>query len=259
MKEEVFNVKPLSRLTVRVNDMVEEGDYAMVVRSSAAVVAERSQYFVYNDTMTGSHCSPGIPQPGGRWFFAEGTTRDSFESYLTVFNPCAYSTWLEVRMYASDGSLTKEHLGLGAGERKTLRLNSYLPADADYSLRVSSLLPVLAERAAYFNAQNVTGGYCVAGTPLPRERWLFPEGCTGQGFTTWLALFNPQEEEQAVTVDYYLGDGEVASREYLLPPEERVTIDVAAEVGSADEVSIEVSSRAGIVAERSMYFSRTSP
>jgi peptidoglycan/xylan/chitin deacetylase (PgdA/CDA1 family) len=255
-KEAAFDVEPLSRLTLRVNDVVESGDYSMVVRSSAPVVAERSEYFAYNDILTGSHCVPGVMQPNGRWFFAEGTTRNFFESYLTVFNPCDYNTWLEVRMIVSDGSLRKEVLDLAAGERKTIYLNSYLPPDVDYSLSISSLLPVVAERAAYFQTHNIVGGYCSPGATQAQETWLFPEGCTSPGFSEWLALFNPGGVEQIVTVNYLCGDGEEVSSEYFLPPESRVTVDVAACVGQAEEVAIEVSSPEGIVAERSIYFNR---
>ena len=256
-KQAVFGVKPLTRLTIRVNDLVEGGDYSMEVRSSAPVVAERSEYFVYNDILTGSSCATGASRPSGRWFFAEGTTRSFFDGYLTVFNPCDYGTWLEVRMITSDGSVREESLSLAAGERKTLLLNSYLPADIDYSLTISSLLPVVTERATYFEFHNIMGGFCSGGTPEPRDHWLFPEGCTAQGFSEWLALFNPQGKEQVVIVDYLRADGEVISREYLLPPEGRVTVDVGAEAGQSDAVSIEVSSPAGIVAERSIYFNRT--
>lgn len=255
-RKAVFDVEPLARLTLRVNDVVESGDYAMVVRSSAAVVAERSEYFAYNDILTGSHCAAGVTRPSGRWFFAEGTTRGLFDSYLTVFNPCDYDTWLEVRMIVSDGSLRVEALALAAGERKTIFLNSYLPPDSDYSLSISSLLPVVAERAAYFQTHNSAGGYCSPGTTQAQGTWLFPEGCTGPGFSEWLALFNPAGEEQVVTVDYMCGDGRVVSREYLLPPEGRVTVDVACEAGQVEEVAMEVRSPVGVVAERSIYFNR---
>jgi hypothetical protein len=249
-----FTVGPLARLTVRVNEIVEEGDYSMVLRSSAPVVAERSEYFVYNNTLTGSNCGSGAVQPSGSWFFAEGTTRDFFDGYLSVFNPCAYGTWLEVRMIVSDGSLVKEYLDLAAGERKTLYLDAYLPADIDYSLSLSSLLPITAERSMYFRTRNIAGGYCSPGIPQARDHWLFTEGCTSPGFTEYLVIFNPLAAQQLATVEYLRGDGETVSRDYLLPAEGRVTIDVAAEAGQSDELSIEVSSEAGIVAERSIYF-----
>lgn len=253
-RRSVLEVQPLSRVTVCVNDLVEGGDYSMVVRSASPVVAERSEYFIYNDILTGSHSAPGACVPNVRWFFAEGTTRSFFDGYLTLFNPCDFATWVRVRMIASDGSISEESISVGAGERKTLYLNNYLPADIDYSLSISSLLPVVSERTAYFQSQNVTGGYCSAGTAEPRDHWLFPEGCTAPGFSEWLALFNPQDREQVVRVEYIRGDGESISREYLLPSQGRVTIEVAAEVGQTEEVSIEATSPAGIVAERSIYF-----
>jgi peptidoglycan/xylan/chitin deacetylase (PgdA/CDA1 family) len=254
VKETSFRVGPLSRLTVHVNDILEAGDYSTVIRSSTPMVAERSEYFVYSDVITGSYCSTGAAQPSGSWFFAEGTTRSFFDSYLSVYNPCTYGTLFEISMIMSDGSLRKESLSLGAGERKTLYLNSYLPPEVDYSLSISSLLPVVAERATYFRFQNMAGGYCSPGTPQPREHWLFPEGCTDHGFTEWLALFNPWREDQVVKVEFIRNDGEIVSRDYQLPAQGRITLDVAAEAGQADAVSMEVSCEEGIVAERSIYF-----
>jgi peptidoglycan/xylan/chitin deacetylase (PgdA/CDA1 family) len=250
----VLDVQPLSRVTSCINDIVEGGDFSLVVRSSIPVVAERSEYFAYKGVFTGSYCSPGSCAASGRWLFAEGTTRNFFDGYLTLFNPCGFGTWLKVRMILSDGSIVEERLSLAAGERKTLLLNSYIPADVDYSLNISSLLPVVAERATYFETQNILGGYCSGGSVEPRKVWLFPEGCTAQGFSEWLAIFNPLEKEQVVSVSYIRGDGESVERDYLLPPEERVTVDVAGEAGQSDEISIEVSSPLGVVAERSIYF-----
>jgi hypothetical protein len=252
--ETTCNVAPLSRLTVKVNDLAEQGDYSMVLRSSTPVVAERSEYFVYNDILTGSHSASGAVRPSGRWYFAEGTTRDFFDGYLSVFNPCAVDTWLEVRMVTSDGALVKEDLDLAAGERKTLYLDAYLPPEIDYSLSVSSLLPITAERSVYFRSHNIAGGFCSPGVTQASDRWLFPEGCTGPGFTEYLAIFNPQASPQLATVEFLRGDGETVSREYMLPAEGRVTIDVGIEAGQSDEMSIDVSSEIGIVVERSLYF-----
>lgn len=252
--ETAFEVGPLSRRTLHVNEMVEGGDYAAVLISTAPVVAERSEYFVYLDSLAGSHCVSGAVRPSASWFFAEGTTRDFFDSYLSVFNPCEYATWFEVSIFVSDGSLRKESLSLAAGERKSLHLNSYLPPEVDYSVSVSSLLPVAAERATYFRFHNIAGGYCSPGATQPRERWLFPEGCTSRGFSEWLSLFNPGDGKRFVKVEFIRGDGENVKREYQLPPQGRMAIDVGAEAGEADAVSLEVSCGEGIVAERSIYF-----
>lgn len=254
--EAAFTVPPLGRVTARVNDLVPEGDYSAVLRSSSPVVAERSEYFAYKDFLTGGHCVPGTAAPRGEHYFAEGTTRSTFDGYLTLYNPCNFSTWIKVRMIGSDGVVREEMVDLAAGDRATLNINAYLPPDIDYSIRLSSLLPVLAERASYFQSHNVMGGSCSPGCAAPQEHWLFPEGCTAQGFQEWLALFNPGEGESMVTVEFLPGGGEAVTRSYLLQPEARVTLDVAAEVGQVQEVSVAVTAPSGVVAERSVYFSK---
>jgi peptidoglycan-N-acetylglucosamine deacetylase len=260
VEETKLAVPPLTRVTARVNDLVEGGgDISIIMRSSIPVVAERSQYFLYDGRIAGSYCTPGVSAPFNQWYFAEGTTRSFYENYLTLFNPCAYSTWIKVRLPGSDGQAREEMVDLDAGARKTLHLNEYMPADIDFSIHVSSLLPVVAERSAYFQSHNVAGGYCTRGTPQAQTYLLFPEGCTAPGYQEWLALFNPSKRAQEVRVEYLRGEGEAVSRSYVLPPEGRQTIDVAAEVGQEAEVSIEVEAPGGVVAERSVYFSRPVP
>jgi peptidoglycan/xylan/chitin deacetylase (PgdA/CDA1 family) len=255
--EAAIDVLPLARVTVKVNDLVEwNGDLSMILQSSKEVVAERSQYFVYNNLITGSHSAPGCCEPGNEWYLAEGTTRDFFDSYLVILNPCRYPTLLKIELLASDGGTREEVVELAADERKTLHINEYLPPDLDYSVHLSSLLPVVVERSSYFRSHNTTGGYCQTGELSPSDYWLFPEGCTASGFQEWLALLNPTLNTQEVTVEYLCGEGETQRRNYSLPPLERITIDVVAEAGRDDYVSIEVKAPGGVVAERSIYFSR---
>lgn len=256
VKEVVLKVAPTARVTARVNDLVEEGDYSMLLRSTVPVVAERSEYFTFNGMVTGAHCAGGVTEPHGEWFFAEGTTRDFFHSYLTLFNPCGYSTWVKVRLLLSDGSLREETVELPSERRRTLYLNACLPPDIDYSIHLYSLLPISAERASYFQSNNVWGGCCSRGSPSPATRWIFAEGCTDAGFNEWLAIFNPHLEQEEVTVQYRTGGVEAITRTYLLPPEGRLTLDAAVEAGMHGEMTVEISSRRGVVAERSLYFSR---
>ncbi|MBC7231313.1 MAG: polysaccharide deacetylase family protein [Actinobacteria bacterium] len=253
-----LELRPLMRLTLRLNDLVPEGDYSATVHATEKVAVERSQYFVYDGFCPGASCSPGMTEPATKLCFAEGTTRERCDSYLALFNPCAYATCLVLRMHVSDGSVREERMCLGAGERKTLRLDRYLPPGCDYSLEVLSLLPVAAERAAYFQDHNLAGGFCDVGVADPSRRWIFAEGSTGPGFRQWLILFNPNPRELAASVTY-LCSGEELAREYPLPPGGRVTVDVGAEVGERPEVAMEVSCEEGIAAERALYFDRMMP
>ena len=251
-------VGPLSRLTLRVNDRVPEGDYSAVVRSSEPVAVERSQYFLYGGFCAGSSCSPGTTRPAARHYFAEGTTRERFDSYLSLHNPCGHDTWVLVRMHVSDGSLREERLALGAGERRTMRLDTCLPPDRDYSLTVLSLLPVAVERSVYFLSHNLAGGFCDAGVREASGSWYFAEGSTRPGFTQWLAVFNPNARQEVARVTYICGE-EAVEREYLIPPGQRVTVAVGSEVGERDEVAMVVSCDGGILAERSLYFDHAMP
>ncbi len=243
------------RTTVGLNSLIPAGEYSLVVRSEIPLAVERSSYYVFDGVITGASCTAGEESPRTEWFFAEGTTRDYFRTFLVLHNPCRYSTWARVRMEVAGGSYAEENVVLGARERRTLYLNTCLPPAADYSLRVESLLPILAERSVYFQTHNVAGGSCSTAVPAPAKEWFFAEGCTAQGYSEWLAIYNPWEKEQEVEVTYYPG-GEPVRRRYLIPARGRATVDVAAEVGRVPEVSMEVLSSAGVVAERSTYFER---
>lgn len=257
--EATLVVPPMGRITKRVNDLTSSnGDVSLEVASEVPLFAERSQYFTYGGSIYGSHTRAGISSPHNEWYFAEGTTRSLFESYLTVFNPCRYATLVKLRLPVADGDVREEIITLDSLQRKTLHLNEYLDSDVDYSIHLQSLLPVVAERSTYFQSHNVSGGYCSSGATSPAQYWLFPEGSTALGTSEWLALFNPGKAQQEVNVQYMLRGQEPVTRGYLLPPEGRVTIDVGAEVGQNNEVSIEIKAPRGVVAERSIYFSRAS-
>ncbi|OFW59227.1 MAG: hypothetical protein A2Y75_01760 [Candidatus Solincola sediminis] len=254
-----LTVGPLERITKQVNEMIsEKGDVSMRITSELPIVAERSQYFTYDGSIPGAHTGSGSSAPHNEWYFAEGTTRNLFESYLTLFNPCRYPTLVKAMLPVAGGEMRQEVLELGALQRKTLHLNEYLPKDADYSVHLQSLLPIVAERSTYFQTQNVNGGYCSSGINSPRQYSLLCEGSTAPGSSEWLALFNPLGGEQEVSVRYLPGGQDPIERKYLLPQQGRVTLDVGAEAGQNNQVSIEVMAPRGVVAERSIYFSRSS-
>ena len=249
-----LSVPPLARATLRVNDLVPAGDHVLVARCDTPVVVERAQYFSYGNGIKGGNCTTGTSFPRGDWYFAGGTTRSLCDTYLTVYNPCREATRVRCALSGSDGTRVDEEFVLQAGERRDLFLNSYLPPDIDYAVRVESLLPVVAERNAFFLFNNVSGGSCDTGGEPPGERWCFAEGCTAPGFAERLALFNPLEGAQKAKVTFLLGSGEKVSRNYTLPSLGLLSVDVAAEVGQANEVAVLIQAQREIVAERTFLF-----
>ncbi len=128
----------------------------------------------------------------------------------------------------------------------------------DVSLYLRSNRDIIAERPMYFNYMGAwTGGHDVVGAAAPRERWLFAEGYTGDGFDEWLCIQNPNGADFNVDVTYFFADGSPPlTKQYYLQRNSRFTVKVNDEVGTGKDVSIEIRSPAGkpVVAERPMYF-----
>jgi len=134
--------------------------------------------------------------------------------------------------------------------RYTVDVDSHLPS-AEVSARITSNLPVVAERAMYWKGRS--DGHDTLGTPCPEYRWFFAEGYTGGGFEEWLLVQNPWGRAAQVNVVFMFPGGSTQSLTMAVPARSRYTIDVGSVVG-AKEVGLTVSSDLPVVAERAMYF-----
>ncbi|MHB8781065.1 MAG: DUF5719 family protein [Candidatus Geothermincolia bacterium] len=188
------------------------------------------------------------------WYFAEGYTGPGFNTWLTLQNPSATGTQVEI-YYLLEGEVRLvDHYALG-GARTTINVNEDIGPGKNVSIRVHSAVPLAVERPVYFSygPQGWDGGHSVVGATAPALEWYFAEGTTRDGFDEWLCLQNPQPAPATVTVTYMRPSGDDTTAIYLLQPTSRTTISVNAVVENAD-VSMHVSSTAPIIAERPMYF-----
>jgi hypothetical protein len=109
--------------------------------------------------------------PFHRWYFAEGTTRPNFDSYLTIMNPDPdHDTPCKITYMLGDGTTKEQTINVAKNSRATV-----LPRDAigqadsptsDFSASVVSLnaQAIVVERPMYFNYHGKwTGGHCVVG------------------------------------------------------------------------------------------------
>ena len=84
------------------------------------------------------------------WYFAEGTTRDNFTTYMAVMNPAAKATDVTFTyMLASGNPITVTHT-VAAKSRYTIDISADVGANQDVSTFIKSTLPVVAERPMYF-------------------------------------------------------------------------------------------------------------
>ncbi|MDD3718782.1 MAG: polysaccharide deacetylase family protein [Actinomycetota bacterium] len=267
---------PRSRTTINVGAVVPAGsDVSLAIEASQDIVAERPMYFRYQGTITGGHNVMGAEAPREEWFFAEGCSREGFDTWLCLQNPTGEAAVCDISYYCGDGT-SEERVGIGLApnSRSTipvhetgLGLGRAGDARGDFSIAVRSTncVPVVAERPMYFRYQGtITGGHNVMGAEAPREEWFFAEGCSREGFDTWLCLQNPTGEAAVCDISYYCGDGTSEERVGIgLAPNSRSTIPVhetglglgrAGDARGDFSIAVRSTNCVPVVAERPMYF-----
>ena len=255
-------VAPHARTTVDASKDVGAGkDFSCRVASmnGVGIIAERPMYFNYHGAWTGGHDTMGAPEPKADWYFAEGTTRFDFVTYLCIANPSDSQAAVTVSYYLESGESKDTLHFVPPHARQTIDTAADIGSGRDFSCRVSATngVGIVAERPMYFSYGGWTGGHDAMGAPYPRTDWYFAEGTTRTGFVTYYCIANPAEVSASVTVTYMHADGFNQEVKYTVAPRSRMTIDASRDIGPGKDFSCRISStnRTPIVAERPMYFS----
>ncbi len=245
-----------TRVTIRVNDVVGPNrDVSMLVTADSPIVAERPMYMDYADAWPGAHDVVGATEPLTSFYFAEGTTRAGFEEYLCLLNPSPAATVAHVTYMFPGGATQAQEVPLAGNTRVTIRVRDVVGADRDVSVRITANAAIVAERPMYCAyGGSWTGAHDVIGIQGPEVTFNFAEGSTRAGiFDEYLCLMNPYTLATTAHVIYMFPDGTTTVRNVPIGATERVTIKVNDVVGYDKDVSMLVTSDAGIVAERPMY------
>ncbi len=237
---------------------MEGVEFGMKVSASTEVVAERAIYFTMGKRDDGT-VSIGSPELSKTWYFAEGYTGGSFETYLLILNPHGKAGRAKLTFYLEGGSSRSFEVDLSPSARRTVKVDDLPGMDGQaFAIELDSSLPVAAERAEYFDKGYVRGGHASVGsTGLSRE-WHFAEGCTRQFFEEYVLVGNPRGEPARVQLHYRLPEGSQGV-EILVPPGSRVTVPVHSQPGlSGKDLGLSIYADAPLVAERAMYYDRDS-
>jgi hypothetical protein len=172
-QEAKYTVAPRSRMTIDASRDIGPGkDFSCRISSTnrTPIVAERPMYFSYGKGWTGGHDTMGTPYPKSDWFFAEGTARPGFVTYLCVQNTSDKAADVKIRYLKGDGTTAEQLLKVPAGSRSTIAANDFLgtAADAshDFALQVTCTnnAPIVVERPMYFSyGSGWTGGHDTMG------------------------------------------------------------------------------------------------
>ncbi len=250
-----YSVGANSRFTVPVRETVGCGSFSAHVRSDTPVLAERAMYFRYKGRKGGSD-SIGTDAPSKTWFFAEGYTGASFDTWVLLQNPNHATANVTLSFMRADGGVITRQASIPPRSRHSVHVDEVPGLEAcDVSTQVFSDIPVVAERAMYFNYGGKDGGHGSIGASSTSNTWFFAEGYTGESFDTWVLLQNPNDGTATVTLSFMKPDGAISSHQVSVPGRRRHSVHVDTLPGlEATEVSVRVDSDLPIVAERSMYF-----
>ncbi len=246
------------RQSVHVDDVpgLSDCNVSTQVTCSQPVVAERSMYFNYNGK-AGGHNSIGVTQPSPNWYFAEGYTGGSFDTWVLLQNPNSSAVTATLNFMVDDGRVVPYQVSIPAKARYTVPVDAVPGLDnCSVSTQVTCDKPIVAERAMYFNYEGKDDGHDSIGITQPSSNWYFAEGYTGGEFDTWVLLQNPNPSPTTVTLQFMLDDGRVVPYQVTIAAKARYSVKVDAVAGlDCCNVSTQVISDLPVVAERAMYFS----
>jgi len=224
-KSIVVTVAPHSNLVTDINSQLPGQSLSIIANSDRPVVVERT--LTFSNGGYGLTTRAGTNTPATNWLFAEGTTVNRFQTYLTILNP----NTIPVRVTASffgqtGGSLGSKTIVVAGNSRANLKLNDFLSASGIASVLTSDL-PVVVERPEYFGSPNEAGvaGSDVFGLNGAGVRWSFPGGDTN-GNSEFLLVYNPSPLPVAIDVDLYGSNGQRVVKRVSVPPTVRYNINV---------------------------------
>jgi len=244
-----------ARATYSMQADIGQNNASIEVVSSLPVVAERSMYR-YN-RREGSD-SIGASEPARTFYLAEGSTAWGFTTYVLVQNPNAgKKATVTLTCMTPTGPRTLAPFTMAPGTRLTVFMNSLIP-NTDFSTRVTSNVPIIAERAMYWGAGTSLGEAChdSIGLDSPHGDFFLPDGQTSDGWETFTLVQNPNNSAVKVMVSYLLSNG-TTSGSFIttVPANSRSTFNMGSQLPSG-RASIAVSCITPgkqILAERSMY------
>ena len=268
-----LTIPPHSRRTIHANTILggKQG-LSAAIASDRSIVAERSMYYQYGNGALGGDMTSGSTSPAKEWYFAEGTCRPGFDSYLCIENPGVGTADVRIDYALGNGAASAQKVTVKPLSRLTINVKDHLGGGDDAAHDFSCIVKctngrsIIAERPQYFNYGGVwDGGHNVVGLNAPAPAFYFAEGTCRPGFEPYLCIFNPQSHSAKVKITFMLGNGKQVSGYLRVGGRSRFTARVKDYLGEGDDdahdFSCEVRSVDGsaIVVERPMYFDYHGP
>ena len=194
-----------SRASFNMADDIGAADASIKVEASVPVIPERA---MYRNNRREGHDSTGTTSPSREYYLAEGTTDWGFKTYVLVQNPNNARNTVTVTYMTPEGPVKQDPFTMPANSRKTIEVNSVVPAK-DLSTHVHGSLPLIAERAMYWGGNTALGEAChdSIGISEPHSTFYLPDGQSSSGHETWTLVQNPNGKAVDVEITYMTPTG----------------------------------------------------
>ncbi|MBI4454870.1 MAG: gliding motility-associated C-terminal domain-containing protein [Acidobacteria bacterium] len=202
-------------------------------------------------TATGSFgVNNTVPEISKSWLLAEGSTV-GFEAYALVHNPNNAPVTVTLTFFKQDGTTQTYSEVVPALTRTTVPIHREVPGTFSVSTRVDATLPILVERAMYFNSSR--GGHDSIGVTSTAQSWFFPANRSLAGDEDFILIVNPSSSSTAaVTATFFFENQNPLTQTYSVGPNSRFTIPVHGVV-QGTRVSVRLQATVAIAAERALY------
>jgi YVTN family beta-propeller protein/autotransporter-associated beta strand protein len=252
-------LQPMSRMTIRADDVedLEATAFSTAVVSTDALPLVVERTMRWDATGYGAHTEKATAGAAPAWYFAEGA-QGFFSSYFLLANPQPTANTAHVTYFRENAPAIVRDYPLDPGSRKTIgAADDDDLRDRSFGARIRFDLPGVAERAMYFGADPLwLGGHASAGATAPSASWFLAEGATGDYFTTFVLLANPNDDPADVTLTFLPDTGVPVTRSYRIPGGQRLTRNIAFEDVSLANAAVatRVESTRPITVERAQYW-----
>jgi hypothetical protein len=247
-----------SGVVLDVNTVEAGQSLSAIVSSDQPIVVDRLMTFGRNGY--GATEQMGSATAASTWLFAEGSTVNNFETYLTVLNPSASQPAAVTATFFDQAGnvLGNNTIIIDPLRRGNIKVNTFVRSSGIATILTANI-PVFAERPLYFGSPNsaTAGGSVVSGRNGGGVSWLFPEGNTSAGYLEFVLIQNPSTQAAPVTLRFYQTNGQTVDYSLTLPAKSRATVDVLRNVPHLQpglhSVMIRSTRGVPVIAEQSLY------
>lgn len=197
-----------------------------------------------------AHSCVGVTAPATTWYLPEGSSAWGFETWLLIQNPGEAPAEVSVTYMPEGSAPVTVKKRVPPGSRRSYSMAEDIGA-LDASMKVSSDLPVIPERAMY--RYDRRSGHDSTGETSPGTEYFLAEGSTACDFTTYVLVQNPDATDATVTLTFMIPEGPVEQPAFVMTGNSRKTVRVNDLLPSRD-LSVRVRASRPVVAERAMYW-----